>query len=78
MDEASKGRNLYFKGCFGEEDAEAVAQRLALVKERDALRFALQGLHDDVADYQRINHLGGYDNHWMKIARDALAQEFAQ
>ena len=72
MDEAGKGRNLYFEGQFGEEDADAAAQRVALVKERDALRFALQGLHDDVAEYQRINHLGGYDNHWMKIARAAL------
>jgi len=41
--------------------------------ERDRLREALQGLHDDCADYQRINNLGGYDNHWMKAARAALA-----
>ena len=36
------------------------------------LREALQGLHDDVAEYQRLNNLGGYDNHWMVAARSAL------
>ena len=41
--------------------------------EVERLRSALRGLHDDIVEYQRINHLGGYDNHWMLAARAALA-----
>lgn len=37
-----------------------------------ALTDALAMLHDDVADYARINNLGGYGNHAMKAARAAL------
>lgn len=46
-----------------------------LLKENEQLRTALRGLHDDVADYQRINNLGGYDNHWMVAAREALGEK---
>ena len=57
-----------------EESAkEGMAYITALEQERDRLREALQGLHDDDADYLRLNHLGGYDNHWMVAARAALA-----
>ena len=41
--------------------------------EVERMRGALRGLHDDIVEYQRINHLGGYDNHWMLAAREALA-----
>lgn len=34
---------------------------------------ALQMLHDEMAEYGRINNLGGYDNHAMVRARNALA-----
>ena len=34
---------------------------------------ALQQLHDDRAEYARINNLGGYDNQVMVNARAALA-----
>ena len=54
---------------------ELTAQLAAARAENERLRFALQGLHDDNADYLRINNLGGYDNHWMVIARAALAKE---
>ena len=40
--------------------------------EIERLRSALRGLHDDIVEYQRINHLGGYDNHWMRAARAIL------
>lgn len=43
---------------------------------RDSLREminALQQLHDNVDEYQRINHLGGHDNQDMQMAREALA-----
>ena len=59
----------------------AIYQRVDIItQERDEaraeverLRSALRGLHDDIVEYQRINHLGGYDNHWMLAARAALA-----
>lgn len=35
---------------------------------------ALKLLHDNLAEYQRINNLGGYNNHDMKMARAALAK----
>lgn len=35
---------------------------------------ALQLLHDNIAEYARINNLGGFDNHDMKMAREALAK----
>lgn len=43
----------------------------------ELLETALRGLHDDVAEYQQINNLGGYDNHWMITARAALAPDAA-
>jgi hypothetical protein len=44
-----------------------------LIAAAPQMLFALQGLHDDIAEYSRINHLGGFDNHWMKAARAAIA-----
>jgi hypothetical protein len=35
---------------------------------------ALTLLHNNLAEYQRINHLGGYDNHDMRLARAAIAK----
>ena len=43
------------------------------VVDNQRLRDALQALHDDVAEYQRINNIGGYDNHAMVQARTALS-----
>lgn len=40
----------------------------------EQLRDALKALHDDIADYARVNKLGGFDNHCMKQARSALAK----
>lgn len=38
---------------------------------------ALKGLLADIEDYQRINKLGGEDNHWQVIARAAIAKATA-
>jgi hypothetical protein len=38
------------------------------------LREALQGLLDDITEYQTINHLGGENNHWQVTARAALGE----
>lgn len=53
---------------------DVVARRASTTEaSRDELARALKGLHDDIAEYARINNLGGFDNHWMKAARAALA-----
>ncbi len=43
-----------------------------LVMAAPDLLGALKGLHDDIAEYARINQLGGWDNHWMRAARAAI------
>jgi hypothetical protein len=55
------------------ELATATRERDEARAEVERMRGALRGLHDDIVEYQRINHLGGYDNHWMLAARAALA-----
>lgn len=45
-------------------------------RERDELRAALQILHDETADYVRLNNLGDpYSNQSMRMARDAMAKQ---
>lgn len=38
------------------------------------LLAALKGLLADIEDYQRINNLGGENNHWQVISRTAIAK----
>lgn len=38
------------------------------------LLAALKLLHDNLAEYQQLNHLGGYDNHDMQMARAAISK----
>ena len=42
--------------------------------QRDKAVFALQGLLEDITDYQTINNLGGEINHWQVIARAVLKE----
>ena len=69
----AKANGLLIAAC----NPAKMREVLAHIKVQDAeiarLRKALQMLHDDVADYQRINKLVGYDNHCMKLARVTLA-----
>ena len=50
------------------------ARDQAVAAAQTTLFDALKMLHDDIADYARINHLGGFQNHAMKAARAALAK----
>jgi hypothetical protein len=53
---------------------KAIAALRAQQAEIERLRFALDGLYQDQLDYIRLNHLpGAENNHWMVIARAALA-----
>lgn len=45
-----------------------------LIAAAPELLEALQGLLADIEDYQRINNLGGENNHWQVIARAAIAK----
>jgi hypothetical protein len=38
------------------------------------LLAAVKLFHDNTAEYQKINNLGGYDNHDMRMARAAIAE----
>jgi hypothetical protein len=58
---------------YGWEQERNVADMLEA--ENVALRFALQGLHDDNMDYIKLNHLGAENNHWLVVARATLAKE---
>ena len=49
------------------ELAEAQAQR-------DKGVIAVQGLLEDITNYQTINNLGGENNHWQVIARAVLKE----
>ena len=44
-----------------------------LIADHKAMREALQLLHDNLAEYQRINNIDGYDNQDMVQARSALS-----
>lgn len=52
---------------------EAMANARLISAAPDMLE-ALEALHDEIDEYQRINNLGGHDNHVMKQARAAIAK----
>ena len=59
------------KGSHYGEMFEANARLIAAAPE---LLEALNLLHDNMAEYGRINNLGGYDNQDMRMARAAIAK----
>jgi hypothetical protein len=52
---------------------ELIANARLIAAAPDMLE-ALKGLLADIQDYQRINNLGGDDNHWQAMARAAIAK----
>lgn len=50
------------------------SQNARLIAAAPELLEALKGLHDDVMDYITLNKLGGENNHWLVIARAAIAK----
>lgn len=67
---------------YGQERCKAIKPEALERMEADArliaaapdLLEALSGLHADVMDYIRLNNLGGENNHWLVIARAAIAK----
>ena len=45
-----------------------------LIAASPELLQSLQGLLADIEDYQRINNLGGENNHWQVISRAVIAK----
>lgn len=45
-----------------------------LISAAPELYEALEGLLSDIEEYQKINNLGGKNNHWQVISRAALAK----
>ena len=57
----------------------ALEREIAELKSHiNVLREALENLHDDIAEYQKLNNIGGYENQCMKQARQALTSTPAQ
>ena len=54
---------------WGDDEALANARLIAAAPD---LKDALQMLYDEIADYIKLNNLGGMDNQSMKFARAAL------
>ena len=54
---------------------DRTCEHLAEAREqRDKAVFALQGLLEDIIDYQTINNLVGENNHWQVIAKAVLKE----
>ena len=62
-----------YKWDASTSQVEAVANARLIAAAPDLLE-ALQGLLADIQDYQRINNLGGENNHWQVISRAAIAK----
>lgn len=57
------------------EDApEEAAANARLIAASPDLLAALKMLHDNIAEYAALNHLGGFDNQDMRNARAAIAK----
>ena len=71
------GRSTIAEFC---DDAEGWADAesfLLFLNHAEALRdlvVAAKLLHDNLAEYQQINKIGGYDNQDMRMMREALAK----
>lgn len=60
--------------CIAKADEHLGPLARKLERDRSALLEALIFLHANQAEYQRINNIGGYDNHDMRMARAAIAK----
>ena len=64
-------------GCPSQEYSNAMKLAYKLTNANEALieaAEALGGLLTDITEYQKLNTIGGENNHWQVIARAALAK----
>ncbi|NEM60369.1 hypothetical protein G3V91_22520 [Escherichia coli] len=62
-------------GDYNDPDTWPIMEANArLIAAAPDLLEALQGLLADIQDYQRVNNLGGENNHWQVISRAAIAK----
>lgn len=55
--------------CQNAREGDAI-----LIHNAPKLLEVLEGLLQDIEDYQTINNLGGENNHWQVIARNVIKQ----
>ena len=60
------------KTGYGDDEGDRANARL--IAAAPDMLAALRALHDNIAEYAKINNLGGFDNHDMRQARAAIAK----
>ena len=68
------GKTLSMKTAGVRQTDEECEANAHLISAAPELYRTLQQLHDNIAEYARINNLGGLDNQDMQQARAALAK----
>lgn len=71
------GRHIAYMSDGGVPRDEEWANTHLIAAAPDLLE-ALKGLLSDIEEYQRINKLGGENNHWQVISRAAIAKAEAR
>lgn len=70
--------NIFDRGAHpvhgGEVSTDERDCNARLIAAAPELLEALAGMYADQVDYLTLNNLGGMDNHWMKVARAAIAK----
>ena len=69
----SRGIIAWANRSVNRTNEETLANARLIAASPDLLE-ALKLLHANIAEYARINNLGGFDNHDMKMARAAIAK----
>lgn len=72
--DAMQNKSVINSGGFARKATDEAEANARLIAAAPDLLEALTLLHNNLAEYQVLNKLGGYDNHDMKMARAAIAK----